>query len=112
GSPHLQKTVIPVEAAANLSVRLAPGQRPDEVAAEVERLLRAAAPEGAEVELERLSSSPPGLVPPPPPPPPLLLPPAPPPIHLPPHPFERVLPHRPLLVRSRGTLPILPAFAD
>jgi acetylornithine deacetylase/succinyl-diaminopimelate desuccinylase-like protein len=101
GSPYLQKTVIPVEAAANLSVRLAPGQRPDEVAAEVERLLRAAAPEGAEVELERLSSSPPGLVPP-----------AARAIELGRDAFERVLGRRPLLVRSGGTLPIVPAFAD
>ena len=32
GSPHLQKTVLPVEAVANLSIRLAPGQRVDEIA--------------------------------------------------------------------------------
>src|SRR5947207_13794208 len=64
GSPVLQKTVLPVEAEANLSIRLAPGQDVDTIAAEVERLLREAAPEGAELELARLSSSPPGLVPP------------------------------------------------
>src|SRR4029077_9383439 len=64
GSPHLQKTVLPVEAVANLSIRLAPGQKVDEIAPEVERLLREAAPEGATVEVELWSSSPPGLVPP------------------------------------------------
>ena len=64
GSPHLQKTVLPVEAVANLSIRLAPGQKVDEIAPEVERLLREAAPDGAELEIERWSSSPPGLVPP------------------------------------------------
>src|SRR6476646_5465636 len=64
GSPLLQKTVLPVEAIANVSIRLAPGQRVDEIAPEVERLLREAAPEGAELEIERWSSSPPGLVPP------------------------------------------------
>ena len=36
GSPHLQKTVLPVEAVANLSIRLAPGQRVDEIAPVVE----------------------------------------------------------------------------
>jgi acetylornithine deacetylase/succinyl-diaminopimelate desuccinylase-like protein len=32
GSPHLEKTVLPVHAAANVSVRLAPGQDPDVIA--------------------------------------------------------------------------------
>ena len=32
GSPHLQKTVLPVEAVANLSIRLAPGQKVEEIA--------------------------------------------------------------------------------
>ena len=52
GSPHLQKTVLPVEAVANVSIRLAPGQDPEEIAPEFERLLREAAPEGAELEVE------------------------------------------------------------
>ena len=46
GSPHLQKTVLPVEAVANVSIRLAPGQEVEEIAPEVERLLREAAPDG------------------------------------------------------------------
>src|SRR4029077_4561277 len=62
GSPHLQKTVLPVEAHANLSIRLAPGQDPERIAPEVERLLREAAPQGAELEITRLSSARPGLV--------------------------------------------------
>ena len=48
GSPHLQKTVLPVEAVANLSIRLAPGQKVEEIAPEVERLLRESAPAGAD----------------------------------------------------------------
>ena len=32
GEPHLQKTVLPVFAEANVSIRLAPGQDPDEIA--------------------------------------------------------------------------------
>src|SRR5262249_56658546 len=62
GSPYLQKTVLPVVAATNLSIRLAPGQKVDEIAPEVERLLRQAAPEGASLGIGQLSSSPPGLV--------------------------------------------------
>ncbi len=46
GSPHLQKTVLPVQAAANVSIRLAPGQDPGTIAATFERLVREAAPEG------------------------------------------------------------------
>ena len=101
GSPHLQKTVLPVAAVANLSIRLAPGQRVDEIAPEVERLLRAAAPEGAELEIELWSSSPPGLVSPDARP-----------IRLGLDAFERVVGRRPALVRSGGTLPIVPALAD
>src|SRR5439155_17727704 len=61
GSPQLQKTVIPALAEANLSIRLAPGQEPAVIGPEVERLLREAAPPGAEVEVELWASSPPGL---------------------------------------------------
>ena len=57
GSPHLQKTVLPVEAVANVSIRLAPGQKVDEIAPEVERLLRESAPDGADIDVELWSSS-------------------------------------------------------
>jgi acetylornithine deacetylase/succinyl-diaminopimelate desuccinylase-like protein len=101
GSPVLQKTVLPVEAEANLSIRLAPGQDVDTIAAALERLLRDAAPEGAELELTRLSSSAPGLVPPDSPA-----------VQHGLAAFERTFGRRPLLVRSGGTLPIVPALAD
>jgi acetylornithine deacetylase/succinyl-diaminopimelate desuccinylase-like protein len=101
GSPHLQKTVLPVTAVANLSIRLAPGQKVAEIAPELERLLREAAPEGAELEIELWSSSPPGLVPPDSQA-----------IRLGLDAFERVLGRRPALIRSGGTLPIVPALAD
>jgi acetylornithine deacetylase/succinyl-diaminopimelate desuccinylase-like protein len=101
GSPILQKTVLPVSAEANLSIRLAPGQDVEEIAAAVERLLREAAPEGAEVELKRLSSAAPGLVPPDAPA-----------VQLAQDAFERTMGRRPLLVRSGGTLPIVPALVD
>ncbi|HZO98256.1 MAG TPA: M20/M25/M40 family metallo-hydrolase [Gaiellaceae bacterium] len=100
GSPHLQKTVLPVEAVANLSIRLAPGQDPDAVAGELERLLREALPPGADLDLQRLSASPPGLVPPDAPA-----------IRLAQDAFERVVGRRPALIRSGGTIPIVPALA-
>src|SRR5262249_53585036 len=101
GSPRLQKTVLPVEAVANLSIRLAPGQGVDEIGAEGERLLKEAAPDGAELVLERWSSSLPGLVPPDAPA-----------VKLGQDAFERVLGVRPALVRSGGTLPIVPALSS
>jgi acetylornithine deacetylase/succinyl-diaminopimelate desuccinylase-like protein len=101
GSPVLQKTVLPVEAIANVSIRLAPGQKVEEIAPEVERLLREAAPEGADVEIELWSSSPPGLVPPDARA-----------VQLGLDAFERALGVRPALIRTGGTLPIVPALAD
>jgi acetylornithine deacetylase/succinyl-diaminopimelate desuccinylase-like protein len=101
GSPNLQKTVLPVLAEANVSIRLAPTQDPDEIEDEFERLLREAAPAGAELEVERLSSAPPGLVSPDAKA-----------VQLGLEAFERALGTRPLLVRSGGTLPIVPALAD
>jgi acetylornithine deacetylase/succinyl-diaminopimelate desuccinylase-like protein len=100
GSPQLQKTVIPVVAEANLSIRLAPGQEVEVVAPEVERLLRAGAPEGAEVDVELWSSAPPGLIPPDSAA-----------IQLGQDAFERTLGVRPLLLRAGGTLPIVPVLA-
>ena len=101
GSPILQKTVLPVEAIANVSIRLAPGQKVEEIAPEVERILREAAPPGAELKVELWSSSPPGLVPPDAEA-----------VQLGLDAFERVLGRRPALIRSGGTLPIVPALAD
>jgi len=101
GSPQLQKTVLPVEAIANVSMRLAPGQKIDDVAPVVERLLRESAPEGTELEIERWSAAPPGLVPPDAKA-----------IQLGLDAFEKALGVRPALIRSGGTLPIVPALAD
>ena len=101
GSPLLQKTVIPVEAEANVSIRLAPVQDVEEIALAMERLMRDAAPLGAQVEIERRSSAPAGLVAPDAPA-----------VKLAQDAFERVLGRRPLLLRSGGTLPIVPALAD
>ena len=99
GSPQLQKTVIPVAGEANVSIRLAAGQHPDVIGPEAERLLREAAPEGAEVEVELWSSAPPGLIPPD-----SAV------IRLGQDAFERALGTRPLLLRAGGSLPIVPAL--
>ena len=56
GEPELQKTVIAVEAEANVSIRLAPGRTTKAIAAEMERLMREAAPEGADVEIETVAT--------------------------------------------------------
>jgi acetylornithine deacetylase/succinyl-diaminopimelate desuccinylase-like protein len=100
GSPHLQKTVLPVCASANLSIRLAPGQDVDEITAALRQLLAEAVPAGAELEVARLSAAPPGVVSPDSPA-----------IQLGLAAFERVVGTRPALIRSGGTLPIVPALA-
>jgi acetylornithine deacetylase/succinyl-diaminopimelate desuccinylase-like protein len=101
GSPLLQKTVLPVEAIANVSIRLAPGQDPETIAREAERLLRDAAPDGADLVVEHWASSAPGLVDQ-----------SSNAIQLGLDAFERALGVRPLLIRSGGTLPIVPALAE
>ena len=101
GEPTLQKTVLPVFAEANVSIRLAPGQDPDEIAPVFDALLRQAAPAGADVEVERWSSARAGMIPPDAAA-----------IRLAQDAFERVVGARPLLIRVGGTLPIVPALAD
>ena len=101
GSPFLQKTVIPALAEANLSIRLVAGQDPVEIFGTIERLLKEAAPVGAEVELEQMAMGPAGLVAP-----------GSPAITLAQDAFERALGVRPLLLRSGGSLPIVPALGE
>jgi acetylornithine deacetylase/succinyl-diaminopimelate desuccinylase-like protein len=100
GSPHLQKTVLPVQAEANVSIRLAFDQQPQEIAGVFERLVRDAAPEGADVDVDLWSWSEPGLVPPDAPA-----------VRLAQDAFERAVGTRPVLIRSGGTLPIVPALS-
>jgi acetylornithine deacetylase/succinyl-diaminopimelate desuccinylase-like protein len=101
GEPNFQKTVLPVAAEANVSIRLAPGQDVEEIDAVFQGLLRAATPAGADLGIERWASGPAGLIPPDSPA-----------VRLAQGAFERVLGRRPLLLRSGGTLPIVPALAD
>ena len=102
GKPGLKNTTVVSEAQANFTVRLAPGQDPKVVAPEVERLLHEAAPEGATVEIEELEGSTrPGLVAADAPV-----------IKIAQDAFESAFGIRPILTRSGGTLPIMPALAD
>jgi acetylornithine deacetylase/succinyl-diaminopimelate desuccinylase-like protein len=101
GKPGLRNTTIPVAAQANFSVRLAPGQDVETVAGAVDRLVREAAPAGAEVTLTLDAAAPPGLVSPEEPAVQIAL-----------DAFEQVFGRRPLLARIGGTLPIVPALVD
>jgi acetylornithine deacetylase/succinyl-diaminopimelate desuccinylase-like protein len=101
GEPRLQKTVLPVEAEANVSIRIVPGQDPQAIAAEMERLMREAAPVEADVEIELLASGPAALVRPDDPA-----------IKLGQDAFERVIGARPLLLRVGGSLPVMSALEN
>jgi acetylornithine deacetylase/succinyl-diaminopimelate desuccinylase-like protein len=52
------RTIVPATARATVSVRLAPGQSPPAIAAELERLLRGAAPAAADVDVQVFTASP------------------------------------------------------
>ena len=102
GKPGLKNTTVISEAQANFTVRLAPGQTPEQVVPEVVRLLHEAAPEGATVEVEELEGSTrPGLVPADSPV-----------IKIAQDAFESAFGVRPILTRAGGTLPIMPALQD
>ena len=101
GKPDLVNTTLVVEAEARFTVRLAPGQDAAGIAEAAERLLREAIPAGAVVEVERENNSPPGLFSPDSPV-----------IRLGQDAVERALGRRPILVRSGGTLPIVPALVE
>jgi acetylornithine deacetylase/succinyl-diaminopimelate desuccinylase-like protein len=100
GSPDLVKTVLPVEARANVSIRIAPGQNVADVSAAFERLVRAAAPEGADVDVTLQSAAEPGLVSPDAPA-----------LGLAREAFEQVFGRPSLLVRVGGSVPVVASLA-
>jgi len=94
------RTVIPSVARAQLSVRLAPGQSAREIAAELERLLRAAVPDGAQLSVKLdladavlFDANEPAL-------------------QLAARAFERACGTPPAFVRLGGTLPLLAVLAE
>jgi acetylornithine deacetylase/succinyl-diaminopimelate desuccinylase-like protein len=101
GKPDFVNTTLVVEARARFTIRLAPGQVPETIAAAAEKLIRAAVPEGAELELELENAAAPGVFSPDLPA-----------IRLGVEAFERATGVAPILVRVGGTLPIYPALAE
>jgi acetylornithine deacetylase/succinyl-diaminopimelate desuccinylase-like protein len=100
GKPEFVNTTLIVEAEARFTIRLAPGQDPETIAATVEKLILGAVPDSAEVELIRENSAAPGVF--------SADSPA---IQLGMEAFKKATGVRPLLVRVGGTLPIYPALA-
>src|SRR5207244_1804390 len=100
GKPGLRNTTLSVNAAGQVTIRLAPGQDLQTIGSTAEQLMRDAAPDGAEIEIV-WEGAPPGLMRPDSPA-----------VQLGLQAFEQVLGVKPLLVRTGGTLPIVPALAD
>lgn len=100
GKPGLRNTTLSVHASGEFTIRIAPGQDAVQVGRACEQLLRAAAPDGAELDIA-WDATQPGLVNP-----------ASPAIELGVRAFEKSLGVRPAFVRAGGTLPIMPALAD
>ena len=100
GKPGLRNTTLSAAASAEFSIRLAPGQDVETIAPAAERLLREAAPEGAELEITWQGTNP-GLVradara-----------------VTLAVEAFEQALGVRPLLTRVGGSIPLMPALTE
>jgi acetylornithine deacetylase/succinyl-diaminopimelate desuccinylase-like protein len=94
------RTIVPSVARGHVSLRLAPGQSAEALAPVFERLLRSAAPEGAEVELELDLADP------------ALFDPEHPALRLAGDAIGRACGTAPAFVRLGGTLPLLAVLAD
>jgi acetylornithine deacetylase/succinyl-diaminopimelate desuccinylase-like protein len=94
------RTVVPHVAVADLSVRLAPGQRSAEIAPALEGLLRAGLPAGAELALALDRAEPSRFDP------------AAAPLAIARRALARACGRDPVLLRSGGSLPVLAAFAE
>jgi acetylornithine deacetylase/succinyl-diaminopimelate desuccinylase-like protein len=100
GKPGLRNTTLVSRAAAGITIRVAPGQDAEQIAAAAEQLLRDALPEGATLELAAVDITPPAV-----------LPRDTPVLEAARDAFEDVFGRRPLIVRVGGTLPITAALA-
>jgi acetylornithine deacetylase/succinyl-diaminopimelate desuccinylase-like protein len=93
------RTIVPPVAEADLSVRIAPGQDPDEIAGALEALLRGAVPDGAELTLSLDRAHPsrfdPDVTA----------------LRIARGALARAAGREPVLLRSGGSLPVLAAFA-
>ena len=100
GKPGLRNTTLVSRASAGVTIRVAPGQDAETIAAAAERLLREALPAGASAEIRSEWT------------PPASLPRDTEVLRLTREAFGRVFGTTPLVVRAGGTLPILPALAE
>jgi acetylornithine deacetylase/succinyl-diaminopimelate desuccinylase-like protein len=97
GSPVQQKTIVVSSARANLSMRLVPGQTVERLFPVIEQLLKKGLPPSAELTVELIAACDPGITP-----------------HdsralqLASDAFVRATGTRPLVLRSGGSLPIMP----
>jgi acetylornithine deacetylase/succinyl-diaminopimelate desuccinylase-like protein len=94
------RTIVPAVARGHVSLRLAPGQKAEPIGAELERLLREAAPAGVEVSIEIDLAEP------------ALFDASDPAIQLAAGAMERACGTPPALIRLGGTLPLLSVLAD
>jgi len=94
------RTIVPPTAGCDLSVRLAPGQDPAEIAGALEGLLRGALPEGAELAFSADCAHPSRFDP------------ALPPLRIARDALARACGREPALIRIGGSLPVLAAFAQ
>jgi acetylornithine deacetylase/succinyl-diaminopimelate desuccinylase-like protein len=99
GKPGLRNTTLVSRASAGVTIRVAPGQDPETVAAAAERLLRDALPGGAQLDVQSEWT------------PPALLPRDTEAVRIGREAFSRVFGAPALLVRAGGTLPIAAALA-
>ena len=93
------RTVVPAHAQATLSLRLAPGQDPERMRAALAELLRAALPDGAELELQAHCAAP------------ALFDPEQPALRLAAAALERACGREPVFLRSGGSIPIVAEMA-
>jgi acetylornithine deacetylase/succinyl-diaminopimelate desuccinylase-like protein len=93
------RTIVPPLASCDLSVRLAPGQDPAEIADALEALLRGARPDGAELTVSTVTAHPSRFDP------------ALDPLRIARAALARTCGREPVLIRSGGTLPVLSAFS-
>jgi acetylornithine deacetylase/succinyl-diaminopimelate desuccinylase-like protein len=100
GDAVQRRTIIPCTASARLTMRVALDQSGEEIAAALERSLRAAAPPGAEIELDVEPGQPAGFDA------------ADPVLALARDAIGRAAGAQPLLVRTGGSIPILGGLAD
>jgi acetylornithine deacetylase/succinyl-diaminopimelate desuccinylase-like protein len=94
------RTIVPPLATADLSVRLAPGQDPEEIAGVLEGMLAGAVPDGAELSLSFERARPSRFDP------------STPALQIARRALARAVGKEPALLRSGGSLPVLAAFAD